>query len=1408
NKDINQRLQFYDFLQECLKISFINVIISLREDFINYLLECNRLVSLDIINNDILSKKHIYYIGDFSIKNAKSVIQGITSQTTFTLTPELIDELVKDLAGNLNTVRPIELQIVGSQLQNENITTLVEYQENGPKQAFVGRYLEEVIKYCGPENERLAKVVLYFLTDENNTRPLKSRVELEEYTEKPERMELILTVLVQSRLVFRIPASPSENYQLVHDYLAYFVRKEMSEVAQISAELEKERELRKQTEKMLNEALRKELNSARRAAFTLGGMLLTIGAVATAATLFGINSYLSGLSAASKDNTELDRLVSAIEAGKKLKWLSFGATPGTKLQVLSELSTAIQEVKEFNRFEEHEDDVTHVSFSNDEKMIATGSKDDTVKVWWVDGSQKEKTFKEHSDDITQVDFSSDGKIVASVGKDDRAIIRWIDGSKKPIVLEHNDDVLDISFSPDNQFLATACKDKIVRIWNIKDGNLVKIFDSHTAPVTQVTFSPNGKIVASADDYDNVKLWFIDEEKEVDIDNYATTNIDFIDDETIIFSSRGNDFKVYKVNGELIKIHGESLEDYTHNVISDDRQLIFNVSKHRQNFVNGLFRYNDDFYFYLGEADKHSENISDIGLSPNNKFLVSASEDDTVRFWQLDNLWKHPFLDRKEHISSFDRLLSATITRINKSLRKVEVLQNNQDFLTKIIVPNSYTFSFSPDNQNFITNSTDYSYYPKLWNIDKGEIALQKNTGSVKNISVSSDGKRVAAISNNKFIQLWNSKGFPLQRLEHNEVKKLAFSPDSEILVSVSYNQIKLWTNKGKLIAELDGDYQQLRDIIFSLDSQVVTVINDDKVNFFSRNGQLINSFDGDNKKIEKIILSPDKQIIATKSYNQVKLWNLNGKLIKDLGGHYQKVEKVIFSPDSQIIASIGDDNFAKIWRINGNYIRKLEHIDKVRSLDFSRDSKKIITLSYNYQRQENSAIKLWKSDGTPIKPYQIYDYGINNINLHPDGNFIVSTSSNVVKLWDSDGKLITILKGHYGEINDVKFSPDGEIIATASNDRTIKLWSSKDGSQIKTLQGHKYPVKEIIFSLDGNILASIGNDNDINGEETVIFWDKKGNYLKAFQGKEVSFEDEDNTITSISEGYKCDTLIFWQLDGKNLKTPIESEFCEEFSGILGYSSDRKTIAWGKTEYPLKLWSIDGQLIRTFKGHSAWVNSTSFSPDGTKIVSGSDDKTIKIWQRDGQLIRTIQEDDEVNTVTFSPDGEHILSGSDDETLKVWSLDGKLIDIFKDHTDIVSKATFSPDGKMIASVSNNDTVILWDIEKKKRKKRIKNDNESVESISFSPKGNILAIEHDYGKVTLHLLNGIFTKKTQLYTTNSFLGEKFSPDGKAIAVQNQSGVLLLNADLDDLLNRACNWASAYLKTTENEDIKHLCD
>jgi hypothetical protein len=71
---------------------------------------------------------------------------------------------------------PIELQVVGAQLQTDNITTLEQYHQLGsnPKEKLVQRSLEDVIKDCGAENERAARLVLYLLTNENGTRPLKN----------------------------------------------------------------------------------------------------------------------------------------------------------------------------------------------------------------------------------------------------------------------------------------------------------------------------------------------------------------------------------------------------------------------------------------------------------------------------------------------------------------------------------------------------------------------------------------------------------------------------------------------------------------------------------------------------------------------------------------------------------------------------------------------------------------------------------------------------------------------------------------------------------------------------------------------------------------------------------------------------------------------------------------------------------------------------------------------------------------------------------------------------------------------------------------------------------------------------------------------------------------------------------
>jgi WD40 repeat protein len=107
---------------------------------------------------------------------------------------------------------------------------------------------------------------------------------------------------------------------------------------------------------------------------------------------------------------------------------------------------------------------------------------------------------------------------------------------------------------------------------------------------------------------------------------------------------------------------------------------------------------------------------------------------------------------------------------------------------------------------------------------------------------------------------------------------------------------------------------------------------------------------------------------------------------------------------------------------------------------------------------------------------------------------------------------------------------------------------------------------------------------------------------------------------------------------------------------VAFSPDGKTIATASGDKTMKLWSLDGKELQTFKGHSSWVLSVAFSPDGKTIATGSEDSTVKLWSLDGKELQTFKgHSASVSSVAFSPDGKTIATGSEDKTVKLWNLD---------------------------------------------------------------------------------------------------------------------------------------------------------
>ncbi len=78
-----------------------------------------------------------------------------------------------------------------------------------------------------------------------------------------------------------------------------------------------------------------------------------------------------------------------------------------------------------------------------------------------------------------------------------------------------------------------------------------------------------------------------------------------------------------------------------------------------------------------------------------------------------------------------------------------------------------------------------------------------------------------------------------------------------------------------------------------------------------------------------------------------------------------------------------------------------------------------------------------------------------------------------------DFSLHVVLHGHTHRVNDTCFSPCERYIATASDDGTVRLWSTRDGELLWTFKDHSYRVEHVVFSPDGRVLASADGEGGV-----------------------------------------------------------------------------------------------------------------------------------------------------------------------------------------------------------------------------------------------------------------------------------------------------------------------------------------
>ena len=433
-----------------------------------------------------------------------------------------------------------------------------------------------------------------------------------------------------------------------------------------------------------------------------------------------------------------------------------------------EAESALRRISNYKSviFKAHNKSVMTFKVNPSGDKAITASSDNSMKIWDViKGVMIGEILNAHNDIILDATYSRDGKMIASCSKD-CTIRLWDEDTLAQItcIKTHEFGCPNrIEFTNDNNFLVGICSVGYLNVWSVDDGNLIHKIKTNRA--NDFAIDSEGKHIALATLNFSILIYDLNDYSVVkEIENAHTeslTSVAFSPDGSRI-ASAGFDgkFKVWnwqdgtvEIVNSVGKVRGAYAPVVQSCKYSSNGKLLVTTSQDNSIRVWSAITGEQIGKTLIG----HTDSVNSAYFSKDESYILSASSDGTARIWDLNPQTPYKIIGRARYIP-FDSKIYHKQYRIKIESCEIKIIDSDDGSVWKVLrghKKNVKTAVFSPDGTKVASASYDGTVI--LWDISDNEVTLTSLNGhsiTPLDVSFSPDGSLLATASA-KELKVWS-----------------------------------------------------------------------------------------------------------------------------------------------------------------------------------------------------------------------------------------------------------------------------------------------------------------------------------------------------------------------------------------------------------------------------------------------------------------------------------------------------------------------------------------------------------------------------------------------------------------------------------------------------------------------------